>query len=1287
MATQGYFGAPLQQPGAAEELGFLEGLGRSTVAAPGELFGFDPSLEVERWRAKNPIAGTVSQILGTAVPYVGWAAASSKIPGLAGAVSRIAAGAKDAPFKAGAAAEIVRFAPFEAARAVVSATAGDRTPGEAATTAAIDLGIGGALGGAFGAIGAAGRRYLRGQEARPGVDLNAPIQQQLRSLEERVLTDPAAATPQLNSVVSRLRFQVRGQQPNGRYVGSIDSGNGKQLNRLFNVGNQTHLQKLRFTATTKGGHAGHDFGKLDELNRVLDATELRNQEAWIQYPRLVRAKTEKGQRILSKVLQPLQSIDGKRGWRWTEDTSDGLFVMAKETPEGTVLFKTDAPGRFVPEHAEFARVQAERARTFGGREAPPKPLGSDVDSPTVVYDTVARFRGQPLIDFRGVPEGSTRIADAAGALGKAIGLDKLVESQAVESVRGFVRHTLTPAMLEFRNSPVAGNIFAAANLAKTTADGFAERLFLGKNLGTQARTPLGVIFGRGQQTEGGLNQLVDELFAEGDEAVSAFQRAVIEAMSPEEAAEAGLTAGGRKLMEGLARVDQIQIQGKQATQAATGRPIFQPKEHHYMLSRFWLGDFRVPIMEGKRVIGYASGKNRKAAIQMADELVAQGRKDGLQYSAGRAYSVGDVEQDLELLKGLNERDAKNFGRLRSRLLFSTGGPRRLQEKRKGARFFIGDRGDKDLWTKDFVKESIFNQLRSYQSHNAKMSVESVYQSRINELAQYDPMTAEALAGRIRQVFGEQGPIEKTINKATDAVLANSFGSNTASRTVAALNKALFRLSFGFVNTGFNVANALTFVQTAYPHLAFISHAAPERVSRFYTYWPIQGARGGMGGMGVLDMMKLTGRTFARMGNAADEQLIKHFERAASDGTVAPRFVEEWVGKKSLRASTVRDALAGGEPLSHTLGLMADALPTMTEKFARGQAFTMGHTFFKEVMGVTDDETLYQLARQFTEKTQFLYGTQDRAKIFSGPLGSALGLFKNWVLHYIAWNMQYAGEAALRGNWRPLVWSLGSTATMSGVGGLPFFGGVDAATEYFTGQNIMQHLYEGFAQEPGKPSAWADGLYYGLPAFLGVSLQGQMAAPFADPGQDMQRLFNFVYWDRMKHGAKAFGAAMDHWDATGENPARDPRTRDLLIRTFMPRTIYRAAQVMEGEAIKSLSSGRPIVKDSSIGERMWYRLGMDPIRLSRQFRVHDYLWEDQNARREAVTEFGRAWSEAMEARDQRAANLVIQRAMIAGADLGSVIRSGKAFLSKGQEDNIERQFSLESTLAYKKSGLL
>lgn len=1277
------------------DMGFLEGLGRSTIAAPAELFGFDPSMEVERWRAENPVAGAISSFLGTATPYVGWGAVAGRIPALAKAITKVSANAAEAPVMAGAAAEIVRFAPFEAARALVSTTVGERSPSTAAAQAGIDLAIGGAVGGAVGALGAAGRRYLRGREARPGVDLNAPIQHQLRSLEESIAKNPAAETPEMRSLMGRLRYQVRGQNPAdrtpsgdlGRFVHSFRDHDASQVNRLFKVGNQKHIQKLRFGHTARGAQSGTDFGNAAEFQRVYEKVGLRGQEAWVQYPRLVRAKDPRGTQVLQAALKPLQSLDGKRGWRWAEDTTDGLFVMAKETDEGVLLFKTDAPGRFVPEHAEFARVQGERARTFGGKDVAPPPLSDDMEAPTVVYDTLARFARQPLIDFRGVPEAQGTIGRMAKAAGEATGLNQLVESEAVEGLRTFMRHTITPAMLEFRHSPVAGHVFAAAKLAKTTADGFAERLFLGKNLGTDARSPLGVLFGKGSQTEGGINKLVDDLFAEGDEAVANFQRAVISGQSVEEAAEEGLTRGGEALMRELARVDQIQIAGKQQIQGALGEKIFQPREHHYMMSRFWLGDWRVPVTQEGRVIGYASGRNRNAAIRMAEDIVEAGTREGSSYGMGTAQLVGDVEQDLALMMKLSQSDAQNFGRLRARLALSKGGPQRLTKQRKGAKFFIGDRGDADLWTKEYVKDSLFNQLRAYQAHNAKMSVSGIFRRQIDELAEYDPNTAEALVGRVRQVFGEQGPIEKTINKTFDKVLAPSFGSNTASRTVAALNKALFRLSFGFLHTGFNVANMLTFVQTAYPHLAFIAHSTPERVSRFYTYWPVQGASGTMRGMGVLDMFKLTGRSFARMGDRADAQLLKHFERAASDGTVAPRFVEEWVGKKSLRASNIRDALAAKEPLSHTLGLMADALPTMTEKFSRGQAFTMGHTFFKEIMGVTDDETLYQLARQFTEKTQFLYGTEDRAKIFAGPIGGALGLFKNWVMHYIAWNLQYAGEAALRGNWRPLVWSMASTTATAGVGGLPFFGSADRMTEYATGKNVMQHLYEGFGQTNGDPSVWADGLYYGLPAFLGVSLQGQMAAPFADPGVEMQRMFNFVYLDRMKYAAKAYGAAMDHMDATGQSPAADPRTRDLLIRTFMPRSVYRAAQVVEDEAIRSLATGRPIVKDSGLGERLMYGLGLDPIRLSRSFRVHDYLWEDQNARREAITKHGRAWAEGVSSGDSRLANITMQRAAIAGLDLGSVVRSGKAFLSKGQEDNIERQFSLEATLAYRRSGLV
>jgi len=359
---------------------------------------------------------------------------------------------------------------------------------------------------------------------------------------------------------------------------------------------------------------------------------------------------------------------------------------------------------------------------------------------------------------------------------------------------------------------------------------------------------------------------------------------------------------------------------------------------------------------------------------------------------------------------------------------------------------------------------------------------------------------------------------------------------------------------------------------------------------------------------------------------------------------------------------------------------------MTEKFARGHSFSLGHTFFKEIMGVTDDDMLYHLSRQFVEKTQFLYGTEDRAALMAGPLGGAFGLFKNWVMHYLAWNLEYAGEGIMRGNWKPLLWSMGGTTAIGGVGALPFYGAIDDTAKWMGNESIMTNLYQQFnGGERDGPSPLADAAFYGLPAFLGFSIQNQVAAPFADPGEDAARLFSFVYLDRFRFAGKFMGEAIDSYAATGLSPVADGRVRDLFMRAFAPKSIYRATQGIQSETLRSLSTGLPVTTVSPV-ERLAYGLGVNPLQVERQFRVADELWRDQNKMKEAVSKFGQEWAEAVQERDQRALQRVVQRAALQGVDLSAVIKSAKARLAKGREDLIARQFSPEAVAPYRQAGL-
>ncbi len=1275
------------------------------------LLGVEPSQELRRAQGEFPISTLLGELSGFAVPYVGWAKAAKGIGFVQKGIKRYASAEKikSSPFKGTFTKSAITFAPFELARIGTAYTLGEdiaeATGGEftgttdVALSAGLDLALIGGIDGAIKLIGTAGKRgFAQSGRVTPGAELDKPLQIQARQLQKNITDGKVKDTAQAEARLNQINHAIRSQKPSkgSKYVGELEGLDKSEdftrtINRMFtpNVG-KNFEKKFIF-----GGDGKTFLKDKFEAQKVLVDTGLVGKENLVQFPRVNRyIGGKKGAKKAvrdndKRIIKALKPLDSTNGLYFRRDKVDGLFVMAKKYNNSDwVFFKTDSPGSFAPNAAKFASKQLDQAGKFQDVVSKGIPLSDDPNAATAVHDALTKFRRDvAILDTRGLKgtEASKRsIAGLTKTFMDKAGLGNLADNELKRSIEQGVRGTIAPAAFQFRNNPIAAHIFAAAKLGKDTAEAAAERLFLGGRVAKGEGNLFSVLASgaRPAESKGSILNLLEATFDDAAE-LAAFQRTTIAGVSPEEGVKLyGLGPKGLTLMRKLNEVDEFVQGGINKVQKALKEKVTVPKQHHYMISRFWTGDQRVEVLEGNKIIGYASGKQRGTAIREAEDIVKEAAANGKEYSVGRSFLSGELDRDLNLLSGISKEDARNFGFIRERLLLSKTAPKTLTEQRKGARFFSGDR---DIWKRQDIEKQVFNHLRNLQLYQAKTTHASLYAKDITRLGDTgETSVALQLTSRIRDVFGEQGKISRVLNEGTDKILGSVLGKNSATKVVGAMNSALFRLTFGFANTSFNIANLLTFSQTAFPHISMLTSAAPETLAKMYTYYPVSGAKT-VNGIGVLDMMKLTGRSFAQMARPGPG-LRKHIERSLAEGVTDPKFVEAYVGEKSLKSIRFKEVLSGKEPFSGLLGAAADFVPSVTEKWARGHAFVMGRTFFKDVMGITDDEMLYQMTKQFVEQTQFLYSTADRAKIITGPLGSSFGLFKNWVMNYIGWMGTYAGEGINRNNWAPLLWAIGGTTTVGGIGALPFYRSVDDFSQWLGNDSILQNTYEMFNEEPGKPSRVADGVFYGLPGFLGFSIQNQVAAPFRDPGQDAARLMSFVYADRMNFARKAFGSAIDNWNTTGENPIKNSQTRDLFMRAFAPKSIYRAQQALQDSTLKSLSSGLPVT-NLSLGERVTWGLASNPLQAERAYQVANELWEDRDKMRKAVSNLGQEWADAIDQKDWRGVSNIIQRAILGGVDISSVIKSGKSRLAHGQEDMIDRQFTPEAIFGMKQAGLV
>jgi len=165
---------------------YVAGFLKSTLGAAAETMGAPTTLANEQFRAENPTAGVVSQLAGAAVPYVGYAAATHKLPPMQKALDSVA-GQFETPLMQSAAKNAARFAPLEAARVAGAAVMNPDAVGETAGSAAINLGVEAALGALGGLLTAGGKSLSAADKARADLtDLKQSPQFQIADLKEKL---------------------------------------------------------------------------------------------------------------------------------------------------------------------------------------------------------------------------------------------------------------------------------------------------------------------------------------------------------------------------------------------------------------------------------------------------------------------------------------------------------------------------------------------------------------------------------------------------------------------------------------------------------------------------------------------------------------------------------------------------------------------------------------------------------------------------------------------------------------------------------------------------------------------------------------------------------------------------------------------------------------------------------------------------------------------------------------------------------------------------------------------
>lgn len=1264
------------KPGGGAESGtfdWIKGFGMSAVESIPELIGITPSTDTLAWRQDNPVGGFTSQLGGMAVPYMGWLKVASSVPRFAKAVQAIG-DIQKAPVRTGFLRAGAELAPFEAGRLGISQIpgVGDKSFGEMLTETSMNLVLAGGVGGLIGGIAAAGKRDPKLATLFPGIDVNMPLTLQARKMREvidsgRLVGDDLdRARSVLFSTLNSARTEVL---PAGsRYVGKIshDFVPGaeidtleSQLNRLFRVRTNDPKNTLYTRAFAHGVES--NFPNAAAWKDIANKSGFAEGfEEFGQFYRHVSFNsTGKGAGKIStaiddKLTKNMESVDANTFI--TREADDGMFVLARKIAgkPGTgdkadqwTIWKTDQPARFLPDADRWSKMILNEHAWIPGANA-----AADGGP---VYNALNKFtQDMPLRNYMSLGANPSKVGEAISALlpKDLVGKGSEAFARASEAFREY----LAPRIHQFKKSWRANWLTNAMKLAYDNAETMTQRLMngeikveLGKNL---------ISAGLSGERVGSLGFIPvrDAVMAVPEKDFSKFWKIWHEGLTPE--AIAAQRAKGHtpetdhlfdpsvmKLVQELDRVDQYVWTGLNKAEDAVNRPPTENLVGRYGLGRAWEGDTRLVIRnESDEVVGLAGGPNRRSAKANAEQLVKE--NPGWQVKGEYSLSQGDIPADVKPI------------------IYAAS----YTLERQGLRGFLHD-------TKPFTRDEFLqmyeNQMRSKMKYQANLATDDILGSGFDKLLREDPAAFRMVNARRDDYAGVPSKFSRWQNQVTDAVLGPIIGENSATKIVQATNTALFNLQLGALKLSFPLVNAMTFLQNVMPETAFVmGKAPPERLAQFYSHFAAGGTKGPVGGIAALSPIKMMYGSFKEMAKPGVE-LSEAFERAVKDRVIDPRMVENYIGESATKVQDLRKALSGGKELAEWTRALSEWLPAQSERFARTQAFTNGHIiardFLKSPTGsALNKDQAYNFARQFTENTMYLYAASDKPRIFTTPAGSAMGLFKNWMFHFLGAMGEYTKEGFRHNNWSPLLWQTTGTFSLGGMAATPMWWAAEQFSRQWNKKSALENSYD-------QMGSGADGILYGLPAALtGISLYSNVNTPMSNPTRDATQLFSVVAWDRMKQMGKLGGAAFDHWQSTGQHPGQDRNTREMLLRAFAPTTIYRSFGAMsEPGQIIQMGTARPQLKDMPPMSRWLYAFGFNPVELDRATAISQELYTKHSNMKAAQTKLGNAWADAEQSGRSEQMGLIMRQAVTWGVDVGKVIEEGMREMTRRRLDVVER----------------
>jgi hypothetical protein len=1248
-----------------------------------EMIGRDPSYEVSAWRQESPVAGPVSQFAGMVGPYAipatgAYGTALKAIPFVGRGLKTAEVLQKTRPVLGGAFREMSRYGPFELARTGVTAMSGGDWQG-VAKEGLFNYILAGGVGAGFGVFrGVAQTPATLGVEAQarridPTIDLNAPMQlrlQKFRELLSRTDLDEDFAR-QLSARTRKLERVIAAQAvPAGRQpVQKMErSGAQQALNRIWAPrDDKLFLIRPPVMATAKTG-----WGK-KAYQDVAQQMDFYLPEHWQEHAYLPRIVQPKGQRASGHLEGTLdRTLERIEPGLWVGREADGMFIVARRMrdellpdgavrshPERVFITKTDLPGAWAPNLAKFGNAQGRQIFHMEPKLPEAKilkkiPLGEFAERayPSMVRQAVLQGEIPFETTMRNALKGLVPESQVAKLQALAQGQDVFAR---------MAKTFLSPTITQFTGrsgSRRAASIMAFAKAMMDRAAGLSAQSMSGTSVSAKGSLWKGIWV-----PEERINSLYNAIDALDEKSLMEISRV----MWTNPKSLDGYSQPTKDFINKfLFPIDQRQVKMIEDMQKAFGVGDFLSMQNHYMLSRMWVGPLRIELRDPKGIVrAYAAGHSPQEVKYEAELIKKIARQeDNLDLSFNpKAIRRPQHDEDLRAAMAIQkpERALRWTEKARE--------PMRFKE-REGA---LGGLGYTRSLDKKELRELLGKNIRESHNYMAMQIVRHKIAPDMRALLKEDPQIAALLNQRLNDLEGVKGPVAKAVEKAVDQVLTPILGTS-AMQIARGTNELMFQLTLGFGNVGFAALNALTFVQTALPEAAFALRAVPASIQSLY------GISATAAGNKVRTVRYLEpGRILKyAMGQLSkpDEDLARLVIRAKEEGIVSPRLAEEVFGPDSNIVNHFKQFWKGDKNVLDFTREASAYLPARTEELARMISFIMGHKIAKDFYGL-QGEALYRMASQFTSNSMYRYTTADRSRLFTGAFGTTYGLFKNWVFHYIANTARFAGEGIYRGNWSPLLWQQAGAVGVAGLGGSALYPVAEGFASLAGDKTALEQMYSGFGlyevDTDGVSGKFTDAMFYGLPAFLNISLQHRASVPGAIPSNDIEQLYSIALTDRAGALGKLFMESMDRHELMGDHPANDRRVRDAMAQAFLPRTFQSAYAKTEEGGLRSIRSGNLLFSDASQFDQMANMLGVRSVDVAKAYSATRELFAEQESFRKEISYFGEVLTQARQAGDARAEWEVYRQATVAGLPWERIARSADARLAKRDTDLIERSF--------------